>query len=151
MFDLRATLRMQVRALTERLGGVHGTAAAIEARWGDAVSPGTVSRKREGSLDFTVADVVAIEDALGVYPVTRMLARRMTETAVSAVTSAAELALQAGEIAREAGEAVAALVRASQSMKAHDDAAALKEIDEAIEALRKARIALQTRMGGGRG
>jgi hypothetical protein len=62
--------------------------------------------------------------------------------------SAGELALQAGEIAREVGEAVGALVRTSQSMRAADRAVALKEIDEAAEALRKARAALEAGSGG---
>ncbi|MBZ4023267.1 hypothetical protein CKO11_12440 [Rhodobacter sp. TJ_12] len=139
---------MQVRALTERLGGVHGAAAALEARWGDPVAASTISRKREGSLEFTVADVVAFEDALGAYPVSRMLARRMADAEVARAMDAGELALQAGEIAREVGEAVGALVQAAQSARAVDRAAALKEIDEALDALRKARGALELEYGG---
>ena len=76
---------------------------------------------------------MALEDAANIFPVTRMLMRRLsdTEAAVGCIID------QAGVIAKESGEAVAAILKANK----HTDhrAQAIAEVDEAIVALRAAR------------
>lgn len=138
MADPRQSAHAAMRALVQRLGSFDAVAETVAARWGHGVSKGTISRKMGGDLDWTVADVVAIKDALGEFPVSRMLARRMG----AEVTPAADLSRQGGVIAKEAGEAVCAILAASASARAADEAVAVAEIDEAIAALRAARSRL---------
>ncbi len=140
MYDVRLTVRAHMRAMSERLGGVEGAAAAVGARWGDPVSKGTISRKRDGSLEWTVADVVAFEDALGVDAVTQALARRFGATEAP---RGGNLTVQAGVMAREVGEAVGALLHALDSARPEDRARAIRELDEAAAAIHQARGLLE--------
>lgn len=131
-----------------RFGCFDAAAATISARWGGGASKGTLSKKAAGLLDWTVADVIALEDAAGDYPVTRMLAKRM-DGAGSRSDGAAVLPIlhHAGCISREAGEAVRAVLDAAQSGAAGDVDAALKELLEAEAALAACRERLQPRSG----
>ena len=140
LFDVRMTLRAHMRALSERLGGVDGAALTLEARWGEPVSKSTISRMREGSLEWRLADAVAFEDALGAYPITQLLARRLDAAQAPA---AGGLEQHAGGIARELGEAVSAVLVAAGSRSAEDRAAAIKELDEAEAVIRSARRTLE--------
>lgn len=141
MADPRRVISAHMKALIDSLGCFDAAAETLNARWGRGASIGTISKKVHGLLDWTVADVVAFEDALGRYPVTRFLARRMDGAAIGCDAS---LVQQSGVIAREAGEAVAAILKAEQSSGAGEAAQAAKEIDEAIEALRAARTRIGT-------
>ncbi|PPB79784.1 hypothetical protein LV82_02575 [Albidovulum inexpectatum] len=125
-------------AMCERYGDHDAIAELIAARWGTNTCHATISRKRSGSLSWSVMDVVAIEDALGSYPVTKLLARRIEwcRSSLSPVDAAKALA-------KEAGEAIAAMTGAALSGGLSDRAQAITEIDEAIEALRAARAALE--------
>jgi hypothetical protein len=138
MADLRQSCHAAMRALVQRVGSFDAITETLSARWGHGVSKGTISRKMNGDFDWTVADVIAMEDCLGEFPVTRMLARRMGDE----VRPTADLSRQGGVIARETGEAVCAILAASASARASDEAAAVIEIDEAIAALRAARARL---------
>jgi hypothetical protein len=138
-------LRTQTAALMQALisgsyGCLDAAAETINARWGQGGSKGTLSRKLTGSLDFTVADVIALEDAAGRYPVTRYLARRLAPEESRPIRP---IVAQAGRISVETGQAVAAILAASASAEANDAEAADREIQEAIDALAEARRAIR--------
>jgi hypothetical protein len=135
MSDPVLILNAHMSALVSRLGCFDAVAETLTARWGGGCSKGTISRKVSGSLDWTVRDVIGIEDALSEFPVTRMLERRRAGVAVAAPVS---MILQAGAISRETGEAVGAILAAEQSARAEDRAQACKELTEAIAALQTA-------------
>lgn len=137
MSDLRATVTAAMKALIEGAYGCYDAAAeTINARWGRGGSKGTISRKVGGLLDWTVADVVALEDASGRYPVTRILARRLYPTA----RDNACIVEHASAISREAGQAVCAMLEASLSADAGDIAAAIAELND-VDAFVRAAIA----------
>ncbi|WP_299734692.1 hypothetical protein [uncultured Roseobacter sp.] len=139
MPDLRKQTHAHLRALIGWFGCYDAAAATINARWGGGASKGTISKKVSEQLDWTVADIVALEDAVGQYPVTRALARRLSERPS---TKGRCLVVQSGTIARECGEAISAILAAGQSLDASDMAEAIREIDESIESLRLARALL---------
>jgi len=138
-------LRACTRALVQRFGCYEAAAATISARLGTATGKGTVSKKMAGQRDFSVPEIVALEDAMGDHPVSRMLARRLggAEQRMAGV----DLVEQGGLIAKEAGEAVNAILAAGQSAGRGREAAAVVEIDEAIAALEAARQHLQEKGG----
>ncbi len=131
-------------ALCERYGDNEAVSELIGARWGLQTSHATISRKRNGSLAWGVLDAIALEDALWTYPITRLLWRR-----TQAVMACPDVVSAARSVAKEAGEAVAALTGAALSASAEERARAAVEIDEAIEALRQARAALEHGDAGG--
>lgn len=137
--------RLQINALMSAL--IDGTyqcldaaAEALNARNGNGANKATLSKKLNLHLDWTVADVIALEDAAGRYPVTRMLARRMADADRAAPMPMIQ---RAGSISKECGEAVAAILNAEVSASGQEKAQAVAEIDEAIEALRHARSELE--------
>ena len=140
MADRHTVNAMMSSLIDGTLGCLDAAAATINERWGRDTSKGTLSKKLAGHLDWTIADIVALEDAVGRYPVTRMLARRLRRF-VGATD--ANMIHQAGQISREAGEAVAAILAAEQSANAEHAAKAITEIDEAIVALQLARDRLE--------
>lgn len=144
MIDLRGVVSAQMRALVDSFGCFDAVAETLNARWGPfgrGASKGTISKKMAGQLEWTVCDVLALEDAAGRYPVTRLLSRRMNARQVEAGT----LLEAACGIAKECGEAQSAVLAAVQSCDAGEEAQAIKEIDEAIESLRAARTVLVER------
>jgi hypothetical protein len=135
----RDAIRAIMASMIERIGCGDAAAATINARWKFGASKGTVSKKVNGQLAFTIEDLLAIEDALKDYPMTRLLALRLRE-ADGGVADC--LIQQSGLIAKEAGEAVAAVIQAGNSASAQDKAQAIVEIDQAIDALKAARARL---------
>lgn len=133
----RADIEAHMRALLAGHGCLDAAAEALNARWGTGVQKGTLSRRASGELPWTVLDVIGLEDALGRYPVTRMMARRMRMLTPPDVVSAAQA------VAKEAGEAVAALMGVAMVSTPAQRARAVTELDEAIEAMRAARTALE--------
>lgn len=136
----RLRINAAARALINRLGCLDAAAETINASTGAITSKGVLSRRLSGHLDWTVIEVAALEDALGVYPVTRLLARRLKADQSS---TSASLVAQSGAIAKETGEAINAILAADMSAGAKDQAQAIIEIDEAIEALQAARAVLE--------
>lgn len=148
MSDQIANISAVMRSLAERFGCLDAVAETIAARRGRSVSKGTISQKLNGSLDWTLADMIALEDAFGVHPVTRLIARRLNDKP----EAAAENLLTAGaEMAKEGGEAIAAVLAAQASACCHDEARAICEIDEGIAAMMRARacIVQRQRANGG--
>lgn len=141
MSDLKLLIDAQMRALVARIGCFDAVAETINARWGAHTAKGTISRKASGSLDWTLLDAIALEDALGSHPITRLMERRRASAAASKQTISPIAA--AATISKEAGEAVCSILAAEQSDCAGDRASAIVEIDEAIAALSAARDLLR--------
>ncbi len=140
MPDLRKISRANMKSIVDWFGCFDAVAESINARWGGGASKGTISKKVSGTLDWTLADVIALEDASGRFPVTRLMARRLEDRVAMAENS---LMIQSGIIAKESGEAISAILAAEQSCCADERAQAIKEIDEAMLALRQARARLE--------
>lgn len=144
MTDARRMVAAQMAALIDgTFGCLDAAAEAINARLGRAVCKGTISKRCAGQQGWPVDEVMALEDAAGRWPVTRMMARRLD---VRGDSAAAHLVAQAGVISKEAGEAVAAILAAQQSDCAQHASQAVVEIDQAISALRAARAKLWERV-----
>jgi hypothetical protein len=140
MADLRRFVNSQMAALIDgQYGCLDAAAEAINARTGQSVGKGTLSKRLSGQFGWPVDDVIALEDGAGRHPVTRMLARRL---APDEATARGSILSHAGAISKEAGEAVSAILAAQQSDAGSDAAQAVVEIDEAIQALRLARARL---------
>ena len=129
-----------MRSLVGWFGCYDAAAETINARWGGGANKGTISKKLAGHADFTLSDVIALEDAARIYPITRLLARRLENRDQTKMDC---LIAQTGVIAKEGGEAVAAILAAEQSADAEDTAQAVVEVDEAIQSLRAARARLE--------
>jgi len=130
-------IETQMRALLGGHGCLDAAAEALNARWGGSVGKGTLSRRACGDLPWSIYDVIGLEDALNRYPVTRMMARRMEDVQRCDIVDAAV------NVARESGEAVAALTTAALGATRAQRARAITEIDEAIAAMRAARDELE--------
>lgn len=130
--DPRALVRLTCTAMIERLGGFDAACAVLEARWGHPVSKGTLSKKKAGVLDFTVADVWALEEVLGEYPVTDLLTKRR-DAGVRA--EGGDLLALSGMVSKESGEAVQAVLALLGRGDDGDPAATIKELNEAISAM----------------
>lgn len=151
MPDFRKIVRANMKSLVDWFGCYDAVAETFNARWGvvggsAGASKGTISKKVSGNLDWTVADVIALEDAAGRYPVTRMMARRLEHRPVS---EGGSLLQDGSSIAKESGEAISAILAAEQSTCADECAQAIKEVDDAMFALRQARARLEVSMGNG--
>ena len=140
MSDLLKLSRAHMKSIVGWFGCYDAVAATINARWGGGSSKGTVSKKASGALDWTVADVIALEDASEQFPITQMMVKRLDGR--EAVADICLMALT-GVIAKENGEAISAILAAEQSSSADDRVHAMKEIDEAIVALQQARARLE--------
>lgn len=141
MADRRTLTALMAALIDGTFGCLDAAAETINARWGHGASKGTLSKKLHEHLDWTVADVIALEDAAGRYPVTRMLARRLERA--GAARAAASLLDHAGGISKEAGEAVAALLTAEQSADAGDRAQAIKELQDVVSVVSAALAKLE--------
>jgi hypothetical protein len=131
MPDPRTTITAHMKSLITGFFGCYDAAAeTCNARWGGGASKGTISRKIAGSYEWTIADVIALEDAAGRYPITRMLARRVDGTHRPSGNGYED----AGSISKEAGEAVQALLSATQSACAGERAQAIKELTDVKDA-----------------
>ncbi|MFY0681855.1 MAG: hypothetical protein JXR13_14875 [Thalassovita sp.] len=121
-------------------GCLDAAAETINARCDRSVSKGTLSKKLGLSIGWNIDEVLALEDAAGRYPVTKMMARRLRP---DEKTARGSVLLHVGRISKESGEAVNAILSAQQSDVEDDYTQAIVEIDEAIEALRQARVRLE--------
>lgn len=143
MTDLRRMINSHISALIDgTFGCLDAAAETINARLGASLCKGTISKRLQGQYGWPVDEVVALEDAAGRYPVTRMLARRLNP---DGGTARGTILMHAGACAKETGEAVSAILAAQEADSAGERAIAVAEIDEAIEALRRARAVLEAR------
>lgn len=95
------------RGLVERVGGVDAAAAILEEAYG-ACSKGTVSRMATGQAAITVAAARALEDTLGVYPITIRLFERIG----ARPGKPCDLRAMAARLSRGSGETVSSLILA---------------------------------------
>lgn len=147
MTQTRRLINAAMQALIDgAYGCLDAAAETINARLGTSASKGTLSKRLAGQLGWTVEDVIALEDAAGRYPITRMMARRLD---ARGNTAAASLYAASGLASKEAGEAVSAALQAAQSADAGDLAAAIQEAAEGERALRRLREALEHRVEAG--
>lgn len=133
-----------MRSILDWLGCYDAAAETINARWGGGANKSMISKKAKGNLDWTIADVIALEDASGRYPVTKMMARRLEDRNEE---PGGDLLSDGSSIAKESGEAISWVIAAEQSNSADDLAQAIKEIDEAVESLDRARSRILSKMG----
>jgi len=143
MTDYRRIVRATMVSLVNSLGCYDAVAETINARWGGVCCKGTISKKVTGLLEWTFIDVIAIEDALQRYPITRLMVRRLERLPS---VSPGSLMQDGISIVKECGEAIAAVLAAEQSCCADQDAQAIAEVDEAIAAMRQVRAKLESRL-----
>lgn len=136
MPDVNKLTHRAMRSLVQGYGCYDAVAEVLNSRWGCGTSKGTISKKMSGQLDWTLSDVIALQDAAGDYPVTRILARQNEEHPTGVISC---LVAHTGVIAKEYGEATNAILSATQSSCADKRAEAVTEIDQAITALEEAR------------
>ena len=141
MADLLKISRASMKSIVGWFGCYDAVAETINARWGGGSSKGTISKKVSGALEWTLADIIALEDASGQFPVTRMMARRLEAREVIADICLMSLT---GVIAKENGEAISAILAAEQSSGANERVRAIKEIDDAVVAMQQARARLES-------
>lgn len=139
MSDPRLVLSALMEALVEgTYGCLDAAAETIHARWGRGASKGTLSKRGAGLLDWTVMDIIALEDGAGRYPVTRWMMRRVAEGDPGPALPDApgsegrDMVTLAAQVSRESGAAVSAILSAQLSARADDRAQAVAEISEAI-------------------
>jgi len=126
-------INTMMRALVHNhFGCLDAAAATINDATGGSVCKGTVSKRMNGS-GWPMQDIMALEDAAGVYPVTRFMARRMSDIDIQ---NACLMTLTTASI-KEAGESHAAALRVIQSNDANDAATAVRKADEAVAAAKR--------------
>lgn len=141
MVDLKKLVNAQISALIDgTFGCLDAAAETINARTGGHVSKGTLSKRLSGQLGWPIEEIAALEEAAGHYPVTRMMARRLSG---KRVTAASCVYAASGVVSKEVGEAVAATLRAAQSADAGDWVEAVREAAEAEAAASLLRQALE--------
>ena len=137
MSDLKSVTHYAMRALVHKIGCFDAVAAVINARWGGGASKGTISKKMNGQLDWTVADVIAVQDAAGDHSVTRILARAGDDMPSGVRVDPMELVSNS---VRESAEAIGAVLSSLQSGDDMARAEVIVEIDQAIDALAALRV-----------
>ncbi|MDB6454473.1 hypothetical protein [Falsirhodobacter sp. 20TX0035] len=135
MTDERLTVKAHMNGLMAQLGGPVAVAALMEARLNRPYSAGTLSQKKNGHADWTIMDMIVLQEAAGRAPVTDWLVS-LDDDPQRAITREAA----AMRIAVESGELVAALIDASSPEKR---AKALKELADVREAIEDAEDALE--------
>lgn len=61
----RDMIKFLMAGLIARVGGVDAAAATIEARLGHGVSKGSITKRQAGQLDWSLLEIMALEDAVG--------------------------------------------------------------------------------------
>ncbi len=120
--------------LVRRAGGVEAVAAVLEARFGVGTKS-TVSKMCRGQIGVTLDAVVAVEDFLNSYPISRRLVERLGREP----QGAQPLSELAATCAVSAGEAHAALIRAMSETSAGGSALTRGERTDVLAKMRAAR------------
>jgi hypothetical protein len=150
MCDLRTRAAMSALIDSPAFGCQDAAAAAIEARTGDPVAKGTLSKIVAGHLRWPHEYICALEDAAGVYPVSDMRARDVAaRRAARHVAAPADIVPLAAAASKEAGEAVAAAIPLCARATPDHLVSALQEAREGAEALRRLAEAIEARLRAG--
>lgn len=136
MPDHRLIINAHMQGLIAKVGGYDAAIAYLEATNGRPYSKGTLSQKKNLTLDWTIMDMIALQELAGRSPVTEWLVSLAEESdAAGCVTTAA------AELASESGEAIAAVLNArtpEQRAKAveelHDVIGSSERLVDALEA-----------------
>ena len=112
-----AISQVMFRGLVKQLGGVEAAAAVIEQAWG-AASKGTVSKMCAGHGEITVSAVVALEEALGIYPITTRLFERIGGD----LSDSTDLRAMTARLAQDSGSAVSELIMGFSGASTDPDA-----------------------------
>lgn len=130
MSDEHIILNEFMRKMVADLGGLDAASMWIALRWGTPISKGTLSRKVNGSLDWTLMDIIALQDAAKVHPVTDWMASQS-----GGADALASVATGTVDFMREAGEAIGQL-GAVVAMPADHKARlqAIKEVHDVVSA-----------------
>ena len=135
------TVQLNEVTLDQREKDINATMRSLVKKFGclDAVgellnqtNKGIISKKMSGNLKWSIIDVVLLQDALGEYPLTKYLVKRMSE---DEHLCNKDLITHISNVSKECGEAVSFALNASQKLTTDDIAIAKVEITEAIEAL----------------
>lgn len=137
--DNSAMIRALMAGLVARAGGVDAAAALISAHVGREVGKGSVSKRMAGHLEWPLAEIMALEDAVGDPCVRRWLARGLGDGLRGEALIAA-----VARVAQEHGEALSASMALSAGVGSR--AVALREAMEAHDALS---VLITTLSGGG--
>lgn len=137
-------IHAQMINLVERAGGVEAAARLIDARMGrpldrDAQSTrkGTLSKRLSGVLSWPLDEIMALQEVLGLYPVTDWMIMNRPARDQSCLMGLV------GDAAREHGEAMAAALAVVSGSGKPERAKA--EIVEAIGTLQQ----MLAQLGGG--
>lgn len=135
MSDPRPIIHAHVCALIDKLGGVVAASAVLDARWGGSHSAGTLSKKRARQLDWTLPDILALQEAAGDWSLFDWLMGQVPPEAraVCLVTAVADLSREVGEAQHAALSAVADPGKRPQ---------AAKELQDVIEQAQRLQAAL---------
>lgn len=108
--------------LIAKCGGFDAAAAILEARWGDPISKGTLSKKKAGQLAWSITDMLALMEATGDWSLLNWMNSLNAEPDALPchITGAAHLA-------REHGEAISAVLTAHTPA---ERAKAIKELHD---------------------
>lgn len=125
MSDRRAVIRAFMANLIRKAGGVDAAAEIIAADLGTPVSKGSISKRQSGQLDWSLVEIMALQDALLEYPVGDWFAQTKPEAAEGQT-----LMHSVGRMAAESGEAMAAAMEFASGRGSK--AQALKEAHDAL-------------------
>lgn len=123
--------------LVRRFGGVDAVSALLEARYGQ-FSKGTVSKMCTGQARVTIDAVVALEDALGAFPITNRLFERTGREGVRH----GNLQELAARSTVASGQAHSVLIRAFSHLSDDPESLTDAERAEVIAQMRAARQVL---------
>lgn len=126
-----------MRGLIADVGGYDAVVAYFTQRTGQPCHKGTLSQKKNGTLDWTLMDVIILQEFAQRTPVTDWLVS-LDDDAQSTITREAA----AARVAVESGELVAALIGATTP---EGRARALKELGDVREAIEDAEDVLERR------
>ena len=102
MTNERLVLNAHMNGLLSELGGIVAANAVIEARSGRTHSAGTLSQKKNGHADWTVMDIIYLQEAARRTPVTDWLVSLNEDDPTAAVcrnAAAARFMIESGELA----------------------------------------------------
>ncbi|MCJ8139496.1 hypothetical protein [Falsirhodobacter halotolerans] len=136
MPDERMILSAFMSKLIAKVGGYEAACAVLEARWGHPVSKGTLTKKKAGQLDWSVTDVIALQEAAGERPVFAWLSSLDDDPEVLAchIVGAADLSKEYGEAMNAVLTAHTAAERARAIKELHDVRETADRLIDTLEA-----------------
>ena len=128
-------------------GSMDAAAETVNSVLHGSLGQGTLSKRKKFELAWPLEEVQALQDAAGKYPINNTLVRLQNEAGVASQPTCLFVAV--GEASKEAGEAVAAALKAQKSAEAGDITNAILETGESLAATERLLSALEA-MGASR-